>query len=294
MRRPDSSWLGLFVWSVVALGSPRISMAADPPPWLKEAAQTVAPAMDPTMPAVTLLHEERVTVEDDGRVLTATRHATRILTRAGRSAAEAVELYRTDTGRVRDLRGWLIPPSGSAREYGRGDTADMALVDNDMYNEVRLKRIEASGEAEPRSVFGYESLSEDRAIFTQFEFHFQQTLPSMLSRFIVSVPNGWRVESVTFNHAPVQPVVTGSTYTWQLENLPHVDYEPASPELTSLVARIAVSLFPPEGTRATTLKPFATWQDVSRWLSELNDSQVIVDDAVTAKAKSLTAGSTTD
>ena len=294
MRRRDRTWLGLVLWSVVALGSPRISMAADPPPWLKEAAQTVAPAMDPTMPAVTLLHEERVTVEDDGRVLTATRHATRILTRAGRSAAEAVELYRTDTGRVRDLRGWLIPPSGSAREYGRGDTADMALVDNDMYNEVRLKRIEASGEAEPRSVFGYESLSEDRAIFTQFEFHFQQTLPSMLSRFIVSVPNGWRVESVTFNHAPVQPVVTGSTYTWQLEILPHVDYEPASPELTSLVPRIAVSLFPPEGTRATTLRPFATWQDVSRWLSELNDSQVIVDGAVTAKAKSLTAGSTTD
>jgi len=246
------------------------------------------------MPAVTLLHEERVTVESDGRILTATRHATRILTLAGRAAAEAVELYRTDTGRVRDLRGWLIPPSGAAREFDRGDTADMALVDNDMYSEVRLKRIQASAQAEPRSVFGYESLTEDRAIFTQFEFQFQQTLPSLLSRFVVTVPSGWRVDSVTFNHAPIQPVVTGSTYTWQLENLSQVDYEPASPELTSLVPRVAVSLFPPEGARAATLKPFATWQDVSRWLSELNDSQVILDEAVVSKAKSLTSGATTD
>jgi hypothetical protein len=164
-----------------------------------------------------------------------------------------------------------------------------------MYNEVRLKRIRASAEAAPRSVFGYESVSEDSAIFTQFEFQFQfqQTLPSLLSRFVISVPAGWRVESVTFNHAPIQPAVMGSTYTWQLENLSAVDYEPASPELTSLVPRVAVSLFPPEG-RTTTLKPFATWQDVSRWLSELNDSQVIVDETVIAKAKSLTAGATTD
>lgn len=294
MRRLDRRLLGIFLASVVALGLPRTGIAADPPSWLKEAAQAPAPAVDPTMPAVTLLHEERVTVESDGRIMTATRHATRILTLAGRSTAEAVELYRTDTGRVRDLRGWLIPPSGSAREFDRGDTADMALVDNDMYSEVRLKRIQASAQAEPRSVFGYESLTEDRAIFTQFEFQFQQTLPSRLSRFVVTVPSGWRVDSVTFNHAPIQPVVTGSTYTWQLENLSQVDYEPASPELTSLVPRVAVSLFPPEGTGTATLKPFATWQDVSRWLTELNDSQVILNDAVVSKAKSLTSSATTD
>jgi hypothetical protein len=187
----------------------------------------------------------------------------------------------------------LIPSSGSAREYDRGETADLALVDNDIYNEVRVKRIQAGLEAEPGSVFGYESLSEDRAIFTQFEFHFQSMLPSVRSRLVVSVPNGWRVESVTFNHAPIRPVVTGSTYTWQLENLPFIASEPASPELTSVIPRVAVSVFPPEG-RAAALRTFSTWRDVSAWLTELNDPQVLVSDPVITKAKSLTAEAASD
>ena len=74
-----------------------------------------------------------------------------------------------------------------------------------MYNEVRLKRIEASAEADLRSVFEYESLSEDRAIFTQLEFQFQDPLPSLLSRFAITVPNGgeWKTSpSITVQSSP--------------------------------------------------------------------------------------------
>src|SRR5206468_10711969 len=98
----------------------------------------------------------------------------------------------------------------------------------------------------------------------------QSGLPSLQSRFILTVPNGWRVESVTFNHDPIRPVVSGSTYTWQLDNLPFVEDEPASPELSSLVARVAVSVFPPAGSRASSARTFASWPDVSKWLTELN------------------------
>src|SRR5688572_28514331 len=213
MRRLDRRLLLACLGLAFALGLPANSKAADPPPWLKEAAQLAGPAADPNVPAVVLFHEEHITIESDGRVLTGTSHAARILTRAGRSAATASEVYRTDTGRVRDLRAWLIPSAGPVREYDKGETTDLVLVDNDIYNEVRLKRIQASSEAEPGSVFGYESLSEDRAIFTQFEFHFQNVLPSLRSRFVVSVPSGWRVESVTFNHSPIRPTINGSTYT---------------------------------------------------------------------------------
>jgi Domain of Unknown Function with PDB structure (DUF3857)/Transglutaminase-like superfamily len=278
----------------IALGSPQISVAADPPVWLRDAARSVGPTLDRNVPALVLLNDQRVTIEDDGRVLTATSYAVRILTRAGRLAAGADEVYRTDTGKVRDLRAWLIPSTGVAREYGKDEILDVALVNNDVYNEARVKRIAAGDEAQPGSVFGYESLSEDRAIFTQFEFQFQVGLPALLSRFALTVPNGWRVESVTFNHDPIRPVLKGTTYTWQLDNLPFVEDEPASPELSSLVARVAVSVFPPEGSRASLARTFASWQDVSRWLTELNDPQVIVNDEIATKAKTLTATAATD
>ena len=293
LRRSKQNFLVALALVGIALTSPEISFAIDPPLWLREAARSPVPTLDRNAPALVLLNDQRVTVDEEGRVLTATSYAVRVLTRAGRAAAEAGEVYRTDTGKVRDLHAWLIPSAGAAREYSKDDIADVALVNNDVYNEARVKRIAAGDEAQPGSVFGYESLSEDRAIFTQFEFQFQFGLPALLSRFTVSVPNGWRVESVTFNHDPIRPVIKGSTYTWQLDNLGYVEDEPASPELSSLVARVAVSVFPPAGSKAA-VRTFENWQDVSKWLTELNDPQVIVNDEITRKAKALAANAVTD
>ena len=101
------------------------------------------------------------------------------------------------------------------------------------------------------------------------------------------------MESVTFNHDPIRPVIKGSTYTWQLDNLGYVEDEPASPELSSLVARVAVSVFPPAGSKAA-VRTFENWQDVSKWLTELNDPQVIVNDEIARKAKALAANAVTD
>lgn len=292
-RRSKQNFLVALALAGIALASPEISFAIDPPLWLREAARSPVPTLDRNVPALVLLNDQRVTVDEEGRVLTATSYAVRVLTRAGRAAAEAGEVYRTDTGKVRDLHAWLIPSAGAAREYSKDDIADVALVNNDVYNEARVKRIAAGDEAQPGFVFGYESLSEDRAIFTQFEFQFQFGLPALLSRFTVSVPNGWRVESVTFNHDPIRPVIKGSAYTWQLDNLGYVEDEPASPELSSLVARVAVSVFPPAGSKAA-VRTFENWQDVSKWLTELNDPQVIVNDEITRKAKALAANAVTD
>ena len=100
--------------------------------------------IDRNVPALVLLNDQRVTIDEEGRVLTATSYAVRVLTRTGRSAAEAGEVYRTDTGKVRDLHAWLIPSAGAAREYSKDDIVDVALVNNDVYNEARVKRIAAA------------------------------------------------------------------------------------------------------------------------------------------------------
>ena len=202
-----------------------------------------APEFRKRRPAVVLWDESRIAVDEDGRVITTNYYAVKILTRDGRDEARASEVYNTDTGKVREMRAWLIRPSGEVKKYGKGETLDMAIVDNDIYNEVRRRAIMARSEAEPGAIFGYEATVEDRSVFTQFEWGFQHQMPSLVSRVTLALPKGWRAEGVTFNHAKVEPVVNGSTYTWEMRDLPYIEDEPLGPAITNIVPRLAMSYF---------------------------------------------------
>lgn len=261
----------------------------DVPGWLREFAGAQTPAYPSKVPAVVLLDEQTVTVEASGRVVTSDRKAIRILTREGRKEAVAHEVYVMNTGKVRELHAWMIRPSGEVKKYGKGEVMDIALAQNDVYNEARARAVAASSDADPGAVFGYESVSEDRSIFTQFEWSFQNRLPVLLSRYALTVPPGWRVEGVVFN-GQVPPQQSGSTYTWECRNLPFIDAEPASPPLASLAPRLAVSYFPADNAKATMGKIFHGWPDVAEWLGSLEDPQSAADDALAAKARELTAG----
>ena len=272
----------------------RASNSDDPPQWLRQAASATFPAYGKKVPAVVLIDDQKVTVDDNGRVTTDSHYAVRLLSREGRDAAVAREIYRTDTGKVRELRAWLIRPSGDVKRYGKDQVVDVALVNNDVYNEVRVKLIVAGDDADSGAVFGYESASEDHSIFTQFERRFQERLPTLLSRYTLILPKDWQAESVTFNHARVDPLISGTTYSWQLQNLPYIDEEPASPPVTSLAPRLAVSYFAVANARTAAGQSFANWSAVSHWLSELSESQTGLSDAMTAKAQALTANSKTE
>jgi len=264
------------------------------PAWLQQAAATTAPAYDKDVPAVVLLSDQNVSVGEDGRVVTTRNYAVRILLREGREFAMAKEIYQTDTGKVRDMRAWLIRSAGAVKRYGKDEILDIALSTDDVYNEYRAKAIFARDEADAGSVFGYQIVSEDRSIFSQFEWDFQERIPSLLSRFTLTLPNGWRSTSVTFNHEKVEPKVDGSTYTWELRDSAPIVPEPMSPPVSTLAPRVAVSYFPAQGAPNSTVKTFADWAEVASWMSELEDPQVTVNDTLAAKARELTANAKTD
>lgn len=284
------------LWSMMAVMVLCLTARAgdETPAWLRQAAGANTPAVGKDVPAVVLLDETKVTVGADGRVTTINSYAVRVLNREGRNAARASEVYRTDSGKVRDMRAWLIRPSGEIKRYGKDQTIDMAMVDNDVYNEARVRVIDAEDDAEPGAVFGYESVTEERSVFTQFEWLFQHRLPVIISRCSFTVPANWRAESMTFNRANIEPTISGSTYSWELRDLPAIDLEPASPEVTNLAPRLAVNIFPPAGVAPSAGKTFANWADVSRWLSELSAGQDELDDPLAAKARDLTAGAKTE
>jgi transglutaminase-like putative cysteine protease len=260
----------------------------DTPPWVLQAATLSVPAYEKDVPAVVLVDDSTTTIDAEGRVNEVYNYAVRILKREGRGYALARVGYLPDITKVKDFRAWLIRGAGDIKRYGKDQTLDIAAVDNDIYNEYRRKEIAAGSDADAGMIFAYTFSREDRSVFSQTDWAFQSSIPVINSRYTLVLPAGWRAEAVTFNHPKVEPSVNGSTYSWQLSNLPPVIDEPLSPSLSNLVARLAVSYYPPAG-QATAIKTFSNWEAVAAWMSELEDPQVVVDDALARKAYELTA-----
>ncbi|HUK91503.1 MAG TPA: DUF3857 domain-containing protein [Blastocatellia bacterium] len=267
----------------------RAPVSDDAPDWLKAAAAAKLSAYDKSVPAVVLLNEETRTVDAEGKITKVFRRAVKILTVEGKRSAIASEAYITDTEKVRDMQAWMIRPSGAVKHFRKDDVADVAAVDDDIYNEVRAKVVLGEKEADPGAVFGFETTLESKSVFTQFDWQFQDAYPVLASRVTLNLPSGWTAESTTFNHAKIEPSVSASAYKWELTDLPFLAEEPLSPAPENISPRVAVSYFPPDSARKVAGRSFSSWEDVSRWISELSDPQIAANDALTAKAQSLAA-----
>lgn len=282
-----------FVLSIVL--TPAVGAAADEAPaWLHEAAATKTSTYDKDVPAVVLRKDQSVTLSTDGRVTTTTIFAVRILTREGRGYARAGEVYLTKTGNVRELTAWLIRPNGFVKKYGKDSTVDAISDPNDIYDEYRVRSIDAAQDADAGVVFGYRSVSEERPLFNQDVWNFQNRLPTVFSRYSLTLPNGWQASGMVFNHAQIAPSVSGSTYVWELRDLQPITPETASPTVRNLAPLVAINYYPTASGSSNGFKTFETWAQVSRWGTELHDPQALPDETVSAKARALTANSKTD
>src|SRR5256885_1736070 len=108
----------LFIVSLMAVPA---CAGDEAPAWLKQAAASTIPAYPKDVPAVVLYDESKVTVEEDGRVIKSNYHAVKILTREGREVARAAESYDTDSSKVREMRAWIIRPSGEVKKYNKDE-----------------------------------------------------------------------------------------------------------------------------------------------------------------------------
>ncbi len=264
-----------------------------PPAWMRQASSVNLPGYPKDIPAVVLHNEQQLTLDKDGKLVTVENYAVKILSREGRNYAVATAFYLSSFNKVRDMDGWIIRPDGSTKQYGKKNIVDVISDQDDVYNEGRIKIINASDDVDTGFVFGYTIVTEDKPLFYQDNWSFQGRLPTLLSRYSLNLPSGWKASSVTFNHEIVSPQVNGTNYTWELRNLSPIASEPLSPSIRNIAPRIAVN-YSPENSAQVVNRTFADWTAVSNWASRLYDSQVIVDDAVAGKAQELTANAKTE
>ncbi|HXC72170.1 MAG TPA: DUF3857 domain-containing protein [Pyrinomonadaceae bacterium] len=277
--------IGLLMFAVPVSAA----VSDETPPWVQKAVAIQVPTYDKEVPAVVLVYDKMTTIGPDGKITEVYNCAVRILRREGRDYAEGDVSYITESGKVKEFRAWLVRPGGETKRYGKDEIVDEALDRNDVYNEYRKMTISASSEADTGAVFAYTYTIERRSVFSHAQWFFQGSLPVINSRYNLTLPEGWRAEGVTFNHEKIEPKITGSTYSWELSNLPPIPYEPMSPSVTDLAPRLAIRYYAPATSPSVPIKSFANWGEVAAWLAELSDPQVVVDDALSRKAYELTA-----
>jgi hypothetical protein len=264
-----------------------------PPNWMKQAASAAVPNFEKSESAVVLHNEQHVALDSEGRLVTTENYAVKILSREGRRKAVALAFYLVKFSKVREMEAWMIRPDGSTGFYGKKNIIDQISDPDDVYDEGRLKIIDASGDADAGYVFGYSVVTEDKPLFYQDSFVFQDKMPTMLSRYTLTLPAGWTASGVTFNHAEIKPQVSGSSYTWELRNLAPIPDEPMSPSFINIAPRVAINYAPAAGSQGVN-RAFADWLEVSRWLTKMYDEQVIINDEVAAKARDLTVNAKTE
>ncbi|HXF43490.1 MAG TPA: DUF3857 and transglutaminase domain-containing protein [Pyrinomonadaceae bacterium] len=265
----------------------------DIPSWLAAAQRMQIPSYPKNVKAVVLLNEQNVAVSNDGKLVSTKNYAVKILTREGKDEAVAIAYYLKSASKVTNLDAWVIRPDNTVKRYKKTDIADQISDPDDVYDEGRVKLINAEGDVDVNFIFAFTATIEETPLFYQDRFSFQDEKPTLLSRYVLTVPDGWKPVSVTFNAPEVKPVVTGNTYRWELTNLPPFPSEPYSPELYSLAPRLAIS-YMPQAVQQSVGKAFADWISVSRWATTLFEPQVVIDDAVAAKARELTANAPTE
>lgn len=259
------------------------ALAARVPEWLERAAAAPIPERDRTAAAVVLWSERAVTV-DGGVAHVVLRRAVRIQTPEGRSRAVALIPYDRGSAHVTDLHAWVLRPGGAPRELGSDAVIDMAMINGDVYNEARVRSVVA-GDMEPGGTFAWEARMDDQSALREIQWSFQDDLPTLCSRLTVDAPQGWRLQSAAFHHDPIPASSAGTATTWELRDLPGVPDEPLRLPLTSLVARIGVSILPPEPR--TDAVAFEAWDSLAAWLSDLDASPSRPDPAVTARATAI-------
>lgn len=269
------------------------SLQAAVPSWVGEFASSSHPAYPPKTKAVVLFSEEKVVAEETGKQTTQLRKVIKILTADGHREAVGFITYDQKGSKIRDAKAYLIYASGKSREYGKKDFVESeANSGMYLYSSRRYTRIEAGAEADPGSIFAYEYTLEEQTVFSQFIFQPQDDLPHLLSRFQLTVPQGWTAEGTAYNGANPKAELSGSTYTWEARDLKPFEREPSAPTLYSQLQRVSIAMLPPGGAALLSgpVACFRTWKDVSIWKSSLADPQAEVTAAIDAKSKELISG----
>ena len=293
-RAPTDPYLralpGLLVASALALIGPSTTIGADAPPWMHALVGVTLPPHKDSTNAVLLYSEDIVTVRSDGRLLTRTRKAYRIL----RPDGERLGIVRTDFDsqtRITDIHGWCIPVSGKDLVVKDKDTAETALpglANGYLVSDLQSKVMRIP-EAAPGSIIGWEVEQEIEPYSLNDEWDPEDTIPVREARFTLLLPAGWTYRATWINHpdiAPVESPAKGARqYQWVLSDLAAVPIEEHMPPWRGVAPRMVISV----AQTGTQSSGWNSWADLGNWYLKLLGNRRDPSPEIRARVTQLTA-----
>src|ERR1700722_12115516 len=294
LRRPAINMhrltmLGSFV--LLLLGAPAIR-ASDAPAWMHAAAAAPGPAHDEKTSAAVLYSEDILTVQSNGKIKLTERRVYKILRPSGKDYGTIQESFDSET-RINFIHGWCIPAQGNDYEVKDKDAVETALagiLNGELASDIRTKILTIPA-AEPGNIVGSEVEQELRPYILQQSWGFQESIPTVESKFTLQLPSGWEYKSFFMNHADIAPVAAGNNqYQWTVKDVPGLRAEDEMPPWRSVAGEMVVSLLPPGGSAS---QGFQNWKEMSAWEFKLMQGRRDPSPEIKQKVASLTANSAT-
>ena len=277
--------------AVLLVSAPAIR-ASDAPAWMHAAAAAPVPAHDEKTSAVVLYSEDILTVQSNGKVKLTKRRVYKILRPSGKDYGTITANFDAET-RIASIHGWCIPTQGKDYEVKDKDAIDTALpsiLNGELASDIRTKILTIPA-AEPGNIVGSEVEQELRPYILQQSWGFQESIPTVESKFTLQLPSGWEYKSFFMNHADIAPVVSGNNqFQWTVKDVPGIRAETEMPPWQSVAGEMVLSLLPPGGSAS---QGFQSWKELSAWEFKLMQGRRDPSPEIKQKVASLTANATT-
>jgi len=282
--------LAAVFFSCFGFGASR-AMADTAPDWLHAAARETMPAAPKDAAAVILLDEQITTVKDNGEIETTYRRAYKILRPEARKTYGTLEFLFDKETRITSMKAWAIPADGKDYQVKQKDAVEVGEYGDDLYSDLRGKVLEIPA-ANPGSVIGYEVSRKRRPFLFADSWDFQHIIPVRRARFTLQLPQGWEMTTQWENYPSLKETSTGNnSYSWELENIPAIETEPAMPPPEAVAGSMGVKYFP--RNPAASAKSIGTWNDIAMWYAGLTASTRTPSPEIQQKVGEVIANSTT-
>jgi hypothetical protein len=278
------------VLACILLWVPRAAAGGDAPPWMHALVNAPLPSYDEKTDAVLLYSETSVTIISSEKMRTQVREAYKILRPNGRNHG-TVEVPFDGQSKIDSLHGWCIPAQGKDYEVKEKDAIESAYMPNFVLaSDAKVKILQIPA-PDVGNIVGYEYETEERPIFLQDIWGFQEHDPVRESHYSLQLPPGWEYKASWLNHPEVKPTQAGSnSWQWVLSDIKEIRHEPLMPPLDGVAGRMVLSFFTSE---KVALNSNMDWNAMGKWYSNLIGERIDASPEVKQQVASLTGSKAT-
>jgi len=242
------------------------ALAASTPKWAKlivDSAPEPPEGIAPYSQRV-LFEETRDEVQDDGTIRVTYRSASQVL--SSRASDVGINsFYFDETMRMVANKAWHIAP-GKGAKRNRQPPVDIA-VGSHFLSDSKLRAIAVSG-VEKGSIVLFEFSAIESPWWLPRSHLFSTSFPALVQRYVVELPEGWKLQWDWLRMEGPPPTVERNVYTWELTDRAAAETEPLGPSMLAQSPGLALNFIPPPGAEVEPAV-FESWQAFSAWYERL-------------------------